>query len=215
MIPPLSQAPLPPGAIIAFAGDIGDPVSTPPSSNDYTTDPIPNGAITNNIEAWGWMVCDGRQLYISMYPQLFQAIGFLYSQQNDPYQPGYNGTLPADAEFRIPDYRGYFLRAVSGTATGIDPDISLRQLTNQQANQGVGSIQQDALQDHWHLYSMADGTPVEVQEGGAPALVGTGNTATQPPTTIPTPPGTARETIRTSTESRSKNIYVHHLIKYV
>lgn len=218
MIPllPLQTPSLPPGAVIAFAGDIGAPVSTPSSPDDYTTDPVPNGAITNNIEAWGWMVCDGRMLYCRAYPQLFLAIGFLYSQQSDPYQPGFNGTLPADAEFRIPDYRGYFLRGVSGTAgAGVDPDVANRQLVNTQLNQGVGTIQQDALQNHWHGYAMAQGAPIQVQEGGAPALESAGTSDTQPPTTIPNPPGTAKETIRTSTETRAKNFYVHYLIKYV
>jgi hypothetical protein len=212
--------PLPPGAIIAFAGDIGAPVSTPPSTDDYTTDPVSGGAMTNNIEAWGWMVCDGRLLYCRAYPQLFLALGFLYSQSDDPYPPGYQGQLPADAEFRIPDYRGYFLRGVTGTAVDgqgnpVDPDLALRALTNTTGNCGVGSIQQDALQLHWHQYTMPKKVPAQIVQEGTPLTVGPDTADTSHPSNVPTPPGKATNTVRTSAETRAKNIYVHYLIKYV
>jgi microcystin-dependent protein len=217
---PLYTAPLPPGSIIAFAGDIGPPVTSPPSAADYTTDPVSGGAMTNNIEAWGWMVCDGRLLYCAAYPQLFRTIGFLYSHNNDPYPPGYQGTLPANAEFRIPDYRGYFLRGVAGNAQDtnsnpVDPDVSLRLLTDGTANSGVGSIQQDALQMHWHEYTMAEAAPTTIADEGPTATLTTTTADTSPPTNTPSPPGTAQNTVRTSAETRSKNFYVHYLIKYV
>lgn len=210
---------MPVGAIIAFAGDIGDPVSSPPGAQDYSTDPVRNNPVTNNVEGWGWMVCDGRLLYCRAYPQLFNAIGFLYSQSGDPYPPG-TTSPPSDASFRIPDYRGYFLRGVNGTAMNSDgsgpndPDEGMRKLNDGTVNSGVGSAQQDALQTHWHTYN-------EVSAPGATMV--TGGDATQPNgtanTSLPTnvsdsPPGQSN-TVRTSTETRSKNIYVHYLIKYV
>ena len=214
------QQHLPPGAIIAFAGDIGAPVSTPPSQSDYTTDPVTGGAITNNIEAWGWMVCDGRLLYCHAYPQLFRILGFLYSQKGDPYPPGYQGNLPPDAEFRIPDYRGYFLRGVTGTAVDgqgnpVDPDLATRALTNTTPNYGVGSIEQDALQMHWHEYTMPQIAPAQIVQEGAPQTYTTASADTSAPTNISTNPGGATNTVRISTETRAKNFYVHYLIKYV
>lgn len=67
------------GEIIAFAGINGTRVD----SADY----IP---------------CDGRELSVLEYPDLFQAIGTIY---------GASG-----ANFKVPNYRGMFLRGAGGNA---------------------------------------------------------------------------------------------------
>ena len=82
---------LPVAAVIPFAGKI-----------DTTT---ADG--TTNVEAWGWMVCDGRSLSTNQYPYLFAALGYLY---------GGSGS-----QFNIPNYQGYFLRAVDPNQS-IDKD---------------------------------------------------------------------------------------------
>jgi hypothetical protein len=228
---------IPVGSVTAFAGYIGPPMSTPPSSEDYYTTPPPNLEKNPNhsppqtfgigtVELQGWMVCDGRKLYCRDYPSLFLTIGFLYNQQSDTYKPGQ--PIPdksdPDATFRIPDYRGYFLRMVSGQEPWIngsknnpDPDADKRYLAygTGTLSDGVGSIQEDALQTHEHGYYKADSAPV-VANPGTPA-----STIPPPPakenalTTEPTddvnnPPGK----IRISEETRAKNMYVYYLIKY-
>lgn len=60
---------VPPGTVIAYAG--------------------------NNVPV-GYMLCDGRSLNISDYPELYQAIGTIY---------GGSGST-----FNLPDFRGMFLR---------------------------------------------------------------------------------------------------------
>jgi microcystin-dependent protein len=65
---------VPPGTIIAFAGN-----------------KIPNG----------YLLCDGSELEISKYPQLFEAIGTIYGGN-------------ASSRFKLPDFRGVFLRGVGG-----------------------------------------------------------------------------------------------------
>ena len=30
------------------------------------------------LEAWGWMLCDGRPLDTHLYPELFATLGYLY-----------------------------------------------------------------------------------------------------------------------------------------
>jgi microcystin-dependent protein len=45
---------------------------------------------TVQIEAWGWMLCDGRLLEVEQYPELFAALGYLYGG--------------SDNSFKIPDY---------------------------------------------------------------------------------------------------------------
>lgn len=206
-------AQMPPGSIIAFAGYVGPPVSSPPDSeaSTYHSPPSIDG-YTNDIEAWGWMVCDGRQLYCHAYPELFLALGFLYVQSGEPTYTMGSKSIPSDAKFRIPDYRGYFLRGVGYTSEQ-DPDIDKRVLASGASGNDVGSFQPDALQDHEHAYQLDNvtGTP---NEEGEPAMIppGQNNELTGPPTDNGDLTGNGN--VRVSTETRSKNAYVQYLIKY-
>jgi hypothetical protein len=56
---------LPVGSVTAFAGAVGAPDSSS----------LPTGYNTNPVEAWGWMVCDGRSLSTGHCPELFAATG--------------------------------------------------------------------------------------------------------------------------------------------
>ncbi|QFS51866.1 tail fiber protein [Nostoc sphaeroides] len=139
---------LPVGTVVAFAGKIALSPSISPS--EYTT---------YNIEAFGWMVCDGRQLLVSEYPELFAVLGYLYGGEGDM--------------FNIPDYRGLFLRGVDGDANN-DPDKSSRKAAAGGTQDGVGSIQDDALQTHKHTYS------VESPSTGQGSSAGTAPTPATP-----------------------------------
>ncbi len=79
---------VPPGTVIAFAGD------TPPE---------------------GWLPCDGSSVSRADYPALFAAIGTTHGEGEQV------------SSFRLPDFRGRFLRGVDGGA-GRDrrPGRSLR-----------------------------------------------------------------------------------------
>lgn len=72
----------------------------------------------------GWMICDGRELKLSDYPELFSAIGNTF---------GGNG----ESLFRIPDLRGRFVRGWSKDGC-IDE------------KRKFGSFQGDAIQGHSH-----------------------------------------------------------------
>jgi hypothetical protein len=67
---------VPPGTVIAFAG---------------------------NHAPRGYLLCDGREVDVLNYPDLFRAIGTIY---------GGNGT----SKFKLPDFRGMFLRGAGGNA---------------------------------------------------------------------------------------------------
>jgi microcystin-dependent protein len=67
---------VPPGTVIAFAGNHGPR---------------------------GYLLCDGREVDVLNYPDLFRAIGTIY---------GGNGT----SKFKLPDFRGMFLRGAGGNA---------------------------------------------------------------------------------------------------
>ena len=202
---------VPVGSIIAYAGRISTAVSIPDDTNQTYPSATSETGLTNNMEGFGWMVCDGRQLYCSQYPQLFQAIGFLYNQSGDSESQEQAG----EAKFRIPDYRGYFLRGASGSS-GNDPDQMDRKFADgkqvSQSDDSVGSVQEDALQTHEHVYSKTTEVPVTAGQGPLEASNATeADFLSGDPTNSLTP---SANTVRTSTETRSKNLSVHYLIKY-
>lgn len=206
----------PVGSIISYAGIISTPVSSPSDTQQsYTTAKSETG-ITNNIERYGWMVCDGRLLYCRDYPELFQALGFLYSLEGEPTEV--NDNLPANQQFRIPDYRGYFLRGSSGSS-GNDPDFDERTLVNKKEPTAtnlnkIGSVQEDTLQEHQHQYSKASKPTSPVQPGSTtvPLAVDTPDLTGVPTSEIDANP--INGNVRVSSETRPKNMYVNYLIKY-
>jgi hypothetical protein len=60
-------------------------------------------AFAGNQVPKGYLLCDGRALDIIIYPALFKAIGTIY---------GGDGTY----KFKLPDFRGIFLRGTGGDA---------------------------------------------------------------------------------------------------
>ncbi len=176
---------LPVGTVVAFAGNIASSPTDAPS--DYTT----------NIEALGWMLCDGRACEVSKYPELFAVLGYLYGGEN--------------GQFNIPNYRGLFLRGVDGN-TGRDPDASKRTPSKNGTKEGVGSQQEDALQSHQHQYNKVPETTTLMQpEKGVPAIAPLPQLGlTSEATDSLSPPGN----VRTSQETRPKNVYVYYIIKY-
>ncbi len=88
---PVLQAAMPVGAVIAFAGPLGDPAGQGLDN-------------AGGLQACGWVPCDGRALACSQYPELFAVVGYAYGG--------------ADGLFHIPDYRGGPLRATGQPAAG-------------------------------------------------------------------------------------------------
>lgn len=76
---PALGAGMPVGSVIAFAGPLAPSGGQGPDN-------------TGLLQAWGWMLCDGRTLDVRQYPELFAVLGHAY---------GGGGEL-----FQIPDYRG-------------------------------------------------------------------------------------------------------------
>jgi len=66
----------------------------------------------------GWLVCDGSAWLRSLYPQLFDALSTTYNTQMNP-TTGAAWSDPGGLYFRVPDYRGIFLRN-TGTPSGLD-----------------------------------------------------------------------------------------------
>ena len=171
---------VPVGAVSAYAGPLAPE----------------QGAAVVPIEAWGWMLCDGRTLSAADYPELFAVLGTLYG--------GSDGT------FCIPDYRGTFLRGTDH-GSGNDPDAPVRMAARGGTTLGVGSSQASALQDHGHRYEAVVG-----QSGGEPGAAPGGPTQQNPETSGgPVSGPNAQRPVRTSQhETRPANIAVNYIIKY-
>lgn len=66
----------------------------------------------------GWLLCNGQAYATASYPALSAVLGSTYNTQTDP-TTGSAWASPGAGNFRVPDYRGMFLRGV-GTASGLD-----------------------------------------------------------------------------------------------
>lgn len=184
------------GTVCGFAGQI-HPVSANAnniwSNSGCASQDSMSGTLRTDIpitypESMGWMLCDGRSLSCSAYPELFAVLGYLYGGEAE--------------SFRLPDYRGLFLRGVDA-GSGMDPNASKRiGPTGSGTNNGIGSYQCDALQAHTHTYK-AVVLAAPAQSGNA-AGQATGDVQTAEPTSP----------ARTAPETRPKNIAINYLIKF-
>ncbi|EJC64811.1 phage tail collar family protein [Rhizobium leguminosarum bv. viciae WSM1455] len=187
------------GAICPFAGQvasISSSVNTIWSNTPCASSGVAAGtnaeAPISYVEAQGWILCDGRYLKAAAYPELYAVLGGLYGERNST----------ADLEFRIPDYRGLFLRGFDAGA-GMDPDAKRRlDPTGNNVANVVGSLQCDALQIHSHPYEIT--TPSGISQQGSAA----GTSISSKSTGAPESPA------RTALETRPKNVAVNYLIKF-
>ena len=134
----------------------------------------------------GYLICDGSEKSRTTYNELYGIIGTIYG----------TGT----GTFKLPDYRGRFLRAFDSTANR-DPDRLLR------GNRGdgltgnnIGTTQESAFEQHSHYYNALPGVS-NFSAGGIASKSG-----------IAAPVQTAGAGI--ATETRPKNITVLYCIKY-
>jgi len=145
----------------------------------------------SDLEEKGWLLCDGSLVdKTDKYKALYEAIG-------DDWGPG-------DAsEFRLPDLQGMFLRGVDERGKN-DPDYANRVDGRGIRGPNVGSVQQDALQEHTHMLSHVlqnvQGSVNMHGDGGGQALE--------------TGPVFKNEIVHVSSETRPKNAYVYYIIKY-
>lgn len=192
--------PLPVGTVVPYAGPINDPGGQ--SESGYPN--AASRAYDLHLERLGWLVCDGRAVAVAKYHELFRAIGYIYGRQSAGF-------------FFLPDYRGRVMRGVNYAATGPDqllrdPEAAKRIPSGSGGWSGnqVGSVQDDALQSHEHLYKMAIASGTAAQGG---PVFGTYQTPDPQTTGLVAPTGSSI-TARQAPETRSKNAYVNFIIKY-
>ncbi|WP_257448261.1 phage tail protein [Archangium lipolyticum] len=187
---PLAVPGLPVGSVVSFAGAVV------PFPGDTGGDPPEHATL---LWRQGWLVCDGRELKVSEYPELFAAIGYLYSK-----------TSSGDT-FLLPDLRGYFLRGVD-SGSGKDPDAGTRKLTNGDTAPGVGSLQDCALQLHEHDYTK----PVASPAGAGPTAEAASlvETVTAPTDSVVQEPGSQQPLFTSPAETRPMNIAMYFIIRF-
>jgi microcystin-dependent protein len=184
--------------VCPFAGQV-DPVTgdanniwagTGCSSKGSQSGKVDSKVPLNILEPSGWMLCDGRYLAPESYPELFGVLGYLYGERS------------TDQAFRLPDYRGLFLRGVDA-GSGMDPEAAKRVgPLGSGTSSGIGSLQCDAFQDHNHTYDVIP--PATATSSGNAGGQGTSTKET----TSPNPPA------RFGPETRAKNVAVNFIIKY-
>jgi len=196
---------LPVGTIIPYAGAL--PFDSPKGGSN-----INSAAILNALIKEGWLPCRGQSVAVAEYPELYKIIRTIYGQGVAPDGKDNAGW------FRVPDYRGRFLRGVNtdamdssgedGSEQPRDPDATSRIAQSAGGWQGnaVGSVQDDALQYHVHQYQKASAAAIAPEGSDAFSL----NTET--PSSEPVAEA-GKNTVRLSEETRGKNQYVHFLIK--
>lgn len=162
---------------------------------------IPPGTILpygGTIAPAGFVLCAGQTLAVADYPDLYAVIGTSF------------GSTTLGVDFRVPDFRGRFLRGVDNGA-GNDPDRATRKRMAPNGNDGdqIGSVQGHAFQTHRHtseLYS--DSSTAGTSALGARTSI-LYNAAW--PTSYASATGTTAEP--SSSETRPVNANVNYIIK--
>jgi microcystin-dependent protein len=134
------------------------------SSGVLAVDAVPPGSVPSGTVQWfagstaptGWLYCNGAQFLIATYPDLYAAIGRIYTAL----------ATPANA-FNIPELRGQFLRGWDNRSTGGTDNGRV-----------FGSYQNDEFKSHTHTYTD--------NLGPGFGLTFTGNSAAQDNTTSAT-----------------------------
>lgn len=82
---------------------------------------VPSGTVfsfAGSTAPSGWLLCDGSEYSQTTYASLFSVLGSTYNTQINP-TTGSAWASPSGGTFRVPDYRGIFLRS-AGQASGLD-----------------------------------------------------------------------------------------------
>lgn len=83
----------------------------------------------------GWIFCQGQELLIEDYPELYAAIGTTWNNATNPTSGSAYGN-PASGYFRLPDFRGAFLRGAGNPSQGDNTALAGYQ-TNKTAPNGL------------------------------------------------------------------------------
>ena len=144
----------------------------------------------------GWLICHGGLVKKSKYLDLWNTIQYSWGQN-----------LADDTVFKLPDFRGMFLRGVADAAgTSRDPDANSR-TNGWGGNKGnkVGSYQGDSFRSHNH----------NIPNGGLAHRDGKKTPQRTDSSSKELNLHTYKSMVNTGgKETRPRNAYVHYMIKY-
>lgn len=175
---------VPVGTVMAYAGNIDDKDALPGVS------PKQNAKAALTLLSRGWAYCNGQAIDKGYYNELYQIIGDTYGSDDD--------------NFNLPDYRGYFFRAVDN---GAGRDTEKREKSAGGNSTGVGTTQLDQFQGHEHDYQGGETEAAIPAEQGADAVM----LETLPTTNVVEMEGMGKP--RYGKETRPINISVNYIIK--
>lgn len=142
----------------------------------------------------GFLMCQGSAVSRTTYPTLFALVGTRFGEGD------------GSTTFNLPDFRGRFLRGLTGAST-MDPDSASRtaMATGGATGNNVGSVQGHSFQSHFHLVGEFN---VEAQSGNGRAVAG----GTAGPNSS-TETGSGANSQPSTAETRPVNAYVNYIIK--
>ena len=143
----------------------------------------------------GWLLCNGQEISQTTYADLYAVLTTTYNLQTNP-TTGSAWAAPTAGTFRLPDYRGSFLRGVGTFTDGVGTDTT------------IGGYQADAMQGHIHRVNANNGAT-----GGYVNIIANNLAAASDVASgVPSTDGT-NGTPRTSKETRVRNRGVNYIIK--
>lgn len=171
---------------------------------------IPIGSVipyAGDTDVGNWRLCRGQDISRTGFPELFALVGTRFGR-------GDNSTT-----FNLPDLRGRFVRGVDTAPSLNDPDKAFRfnPIAGGATGVNVGSIQEDAIANHAHLFQWGQGAG-SVNALGSPTI---GNSVsdfnrvlqrTNIVSGVQTGLGLGF-TDNVSSETRPLNIYLNYLIR--
>ncbi|MGD8781302.1 MAG: phage tail protein [Ignavibacteria bacterium] len=183
-----------PGTITAFCGPINYDTYELENSNKLLRMNF-SPTVKNST---GWILCNGGNTNINVFPALFETIGYLY------------GKGDKSNEFKVPNYTGYFLRALA-LNDNVDKGFGEREKNpangSSGTKDGVGSIQQNMVQEHKHKYTnYSDLKTKQLGPGDAPTNGPNPNVYTEADIY------SASQEKLSGNETRPVNMYVNYLI---
>ena len=197
---PSLLSPFPQAQILPISVPVGTVV---PYAGPVEEDPEKASIRRLRLAQQGWLLCDGSEVSKTLWRELYELIQDTYGK-------------PSSADnFVLPDYRGAFLRGVSGDRNpALDPAASQRTASGSGGTgtgNAVGSFQTAQFQEHEHQYTPS--TAVSgFQAGGVNAVISTTQATT---TAVVCEQGSADSTACYGPETRPVNVYVNYLIKGV
>ena len=161
----------------------------------------------------GWLLCQGQEISQTTYAALYSVLSTTYNTQIDPTL-GTAWTAPAGGNFRVPDYRGSFLRGV-GTASGKDATTLGGYQVEKTAKNGLATSLANTDLSHVHDTVLTlSGNTTQPNSGGTTfwcAVQGSGVRNTQGASVSMNHSHTA--TVTGDNETRPLNKGVNYIIK--